>query len=51
MASPKALWQVACSLGQYTAGFGVINATAAVNTVPTLNGAPRSGTLIARFSF
>ncbi len=39
------------NLGQYTAGFGVINATAAVNTVPTLNGAPRSGTLIARFSF
>ena len=39
------------SLGQYTAGFGVINATAAVNTVPTLNGASRAGTLIARFSF
>ncbi len=38
-------------LNQYTAGFGVINATAAVNTVPTLNGASRSGTLIARFSF
>jgi hypothetical protein len=46
--------QVALSknnLGQYTAGFGVINATAAVNTVPTLNGASRAGTLIARFSF
>jgi hypothetical protein len=39
------------ALGQYTAGFGVINATAAVNTVPTLNGASRAGTLIARFSF
>jgi hypothetical protein len=39
------------SLNQYTAGFGVINATAAVNTVPTLNGASRAGTLIARFSF
>jgi hypothetical protein len=46
--------QVALSkngLSQYTAGFGIINATAAVNTVPTLNGASRSGTLIARFSF
>ncbi len=39
------------NLGQYTAGFGIINATAALNTVPTLNGASRSGTLIARFSF
>lgn len=39
------------ALGQYTAGFGVINATAAVNTAPTLNGASRAGTLIARFSF
>lgn len=39
------------SSGQLTAGFGVINATAAVNTVPTLNGMPRAGTLIARFSF
>ena len=39
------------NLGQYTGGFGVINATAAINTVPTLNGAPRSGTLIARFTF
>jgi hypothetical protein len=39
------------NLGQYTAGFGIINATAAINTVPTLNGASRSGTLIARFSF
>jgi hypothetical protein len=39
------------NLGQLTAGFGVINATAAVDTVPTLNGASRSGTLIARFSF
>ena len=39
------------NLGQYTGGFAVINATAAINTVPTLNGAPRSGTLIARFTF
>ncbi len=39
------------NLNQYTAGFGVINATAAVNTVPALNGAARSGTLIARFTF
>jgi hypothetical protein len=39
------------NLGQYTTGFGVINATAAVNTVPALNGASRSGTLIARFTF
>jgi hypothetical protein len=38
-------------LNQYTAGFGVINATAALDTVPTLNGASRAGTLIARFSF
>jgi hypothetical protein len=38
-------------LGQYTNGFGVMNATAAVNTVPTLNGASRAGTLIARFTF
>jgi hypothetical protein len=37
--------------GQLTAGFGVINATAAINTVPTLNGMSRAGTLIARFSF
>jgi hypothetical protein len=37
--------------GQLTNGFGVMNATAAVNTVPTLNGASRAGTLIARFSF
>jgi hypothetical protein len=39
------------NLGQYTNGFGVINATAAINTVPTLNGASRAGTLIARFTF
>jgi outer membrane receptor protein involved in Fe transport len=39
------------NLGQYTAGFGTINATATVNTVPALNGASRSGTLIARFTF
>jgi hypothetical protein len=37
--------------GQYTAGFGIINATAAIDTVPTLNGASRAGTLIARFTF
>jgi hypothetical protein len=37
--------------GQYTAGFGTINATAAINTVPALNGAARTGTLIARFTF
>jgi hypothetical protein len=37
--------------GQFTGGFGVINATAAVNTVPALNGTPRSGTIIARFTF
>jgi len=37
--------------GQYTAGFGIINATAALDTVPTLNGASRAGTLIARFTF
>jgi len=37
--------------GQYTAGFGTINATAAVNTIPTLGGASRQGTLIARFTF
>jgi hypothetical protein len=37
--------------GQYTGGFGTINATAAVNTVPALNGAARTGTLIARFTF
>jgi hypothetical protein len=39
------------NLGQYTNGFGVMNATAAINTVPTLNGAARAGTLIARFTF
>ena len=39
------------NLGQYTNGFGVINATAAISTVPTLNGASRAGTLIARFTF
>jgi hypothetical protein len=39
------------NLSQYTNGFGVMNATAAINTVPTLNGASRAGTLIARFSF
>jgi hypothetical protein len=39
------------NLGQYTAGFGTINATAAVNTVPALNGSARTGTLIARFTF
>jgi hypothetical protein len=39
------------NLGQYTNGFGVMNVTAAVNTVPTLNGASRAGTLIARFTF
>ena len=46
--------------GQYTAGFGVINATAAVGTATTNPGIPtglsttqlpRTGTLIARFSF
>jgi len=36
---------------QLTAGFRIINPTAAINTVPTLNGMPRAGTLIARFSF
>jgi hypothetical protein len=39
------------NFGQYTNGFGVMNVTAATNTVPTLNGASRAGTLIARFSF
>src|SRR5579875_2697571 len=39
------------NLNQLTNGFGVMNVTAAVNTVPTLNGASRSGTLIARFTF
>jgi hypothetical protein len=39
------------NLGQYTNGFGVMNASAAINTVPTLNGASRAGTLIARFTF
>ena len=39
------------NLGQYTTGFGVINATAANGIVPALNGGPRSGTLIARFTF
>ncbi|HXP83931.1 MAG TPA: TonB-dependent receptor [Bryobacteraceae bacterium] len=38
-------------LNQLTGGFGVINATAAVNTVPALNGSSRAGTLIARFTF
>ncbi|HJT87082.1 MAG TPA: carboxypeptidase regulatory-like domain-containing protein [Bryobacteraceae bacterium] len=38
-------------LGQYTNGFGVMNATAAIGTVPALAGAARSGTLIARFTF
>ena len=37
--------------GQLTGGFGTINATAAVNAFPTLGGLPRTGTLIARFSF
>jgi hypothetical protein len=46
--------------GQYTAGFGAINATAAVGTATTNPGIPsglsttqlpRTGTLIARFSF
>ena len=46
--------------GQYTSGFGVINATAAVGTATTNPGIPvglsttqlpRTGTLIARFSF
>jgi hypothetical protein len=36
---------------QYTAGFGVVNATAAIGTVPALNGQARTGTLIARFTF
>jgi len=39
------------NLGQLTGGFGVINATSPNGTVPALNGAPRSGTLIARFTF
>jgi hypothetical protein len=38
-------------LQQYTAGFGIMNATAAVGTVPALGGPARSGTLIARFTF
>jgi hypothetical protein len=47
-------------LGQYTSGFGVINATAAVGTATTNPGIPtgisatqlpRTGTLIARFTF
>jgi hypothetical protein len=46
--------------GQYTSGFGIINATAAVGTATTNPGIPtgiltnilpRTGTLIARFSF
>jgi len=37
--------------GQYTAGFGTINATAAVDTAPVLGGPARTGTLIARFTF
>ena len=39
------------NLGQYFNGFGVMNATSANGTVPALNGASRSGTLIARFTF
>lgn len=39
------------NLGQLTNGFGVMNVTAAVNTVPTPNGMSRAGTLIARFTF
>jgi hypothetical protein len=39
------------NLGQLTSGFGTINATAAVNSFPALGGLPRTGTLIARFSF
>jgi hypothetical protein len=38
-------------LQQYTAGFGIMNATAAIGTVPALGGPARSGTLIARFTF
>jgi hypothetical protein len=37
--------------GQYTGGFGTINATAAVDTAPVLGGPARTGTLIARFTF
>jgi hypothetical protein len=37
--------------GQYTAGFGTINATSAVDTAPVLGGPARTGTLIARFTF
>ena len=37
--------------GQYTGGFGTINATAAVDTIPALGGSARTGTLIARFTF
>jgi hypothetical protein len=39
------------NLGYFTAGFGTIDATAAINTVPALNGAACTGTLIARFTF
>ena len=39
------------NLGQYTAGFGIINATAAIGTVPALNGQGRTGTIVARFTF
>lgn len=37
--------------GQLTAGFGTINATAPLNSFPAIGGLPRTGTLIARFSF
>ena len=39
------------ALGIYTGGFGVINAYAAPNTTPMLGQLPRTGTLIARFTF
>ena len=37
--------------GQINGGFGTINATAATGSFPSLGGLPRSGTLVARFTF
>ncbi|MBZ5576639.1 MAG: TonB-dependent receptor [Acidobacteriia bacterium] len=37
--------------GQITGGFGTVNATAIAGAYPSIGGLPRTGTLVARFTF
>jgi len=49
--NPTALPSHDKTTGYITGGFGTVNATAIAGSYPTIGGLPRTGTLVARFTF